>query len=132
AEALEERRLFYVAMTRARERLILSGAAKLEVWPELDGNGSGGGPIAWIGPAVAERDDVAVTFVQPEDLSVPEPSEVRIEDRRGEDDRGGIGEAGPTGEPAPPSAPAPPVAALSYTSPAEDTRRRHPLYTQRG
>ena len=30
AEAQEERRLFYVAMTRARERLILSGAAKLD------------------------------------------------------------------------------------------------------
>ena len=30
AEAREERRLFYVAMTRARERLILSGAARLE------------------------------------------------------------------------------------------------------
>ena len=34
AEAREERRLFYVAMTRARERLILSGAARLEKWPE--------------------------------------------------------------------------------------------------
>ena len=33
AEAREERRLFYVAMTRARERLILSGAARLEAWP---------------------------------------------------------------------------------------------------
>ena len=30
----EERRLFYVAMTRARERLILSGAAKLDSWPQ--------------------------------------------------------------------------------------------------
>ena len=52
AEAREERRLFYVAMTRARERLILSGAAKLEAWPALEGPGGGGGPIAWIGPAV--------------------------------------------------------------------------------
>ena len=84
AEAAEERRLFYVAMTRARERLILSGAAKLEAWPELEDLSShpptpestsrppaprptfgGGGPIAWIGPAVADRDGVAVTFVQP-------------------------------------------------------------------
>ena len=31
AEAREERRLFYVAMTRARERLIVSGAARLEL-----------------------------------------------------------------------------------------------------
>ena len=49
AESREERRLFYVAMTRARERLILSGAAKLDAWPALE-NGGGGGPIAWIGP----------------------------------------------------------------------------------
>ena len=41
-ESREERRLFYVAMTRARERLILSGAAKLDAWPALE-NGGGGG-----------------------------------------------------------------------------------------
>ena len=64
AEAREERRLFYVAMTRARERLILSGAARLEKWPALEGNGGGGGPIAWIGPAVEQRDGVGVTFVR--------------------------------------------------------------------
>ncbi len=45
--AREERRLFYVAMTRARERLILSGAARLEKWGE--GNGV---PMAWLGPAL--------------------------------------------------------------------------------
>ena len=43
----EERRLFYVAMTRARERLVLSGAARLDAW---QGSGAGG-PIGWIGPA---------------------------------------------------------------------------------
>ena len=32
AEEHEERRLFYVAMTRARERLCVSGAAKLDAW----------------------------------------------------------------------------------------------------
>ncbi|MDQ6607661.1 MAG: UvrD-helicase domain-containing protein, partial [Actinomycetota bacterium] len=46
AEQQEERRLFYVAMTRAQERLILSGAAKLEAI------GSGPTPIAWIAPAL--------------------------------------------------------------------------------
>jgi ATP-dependent helicase/nuclease subunit A len=50
AEEAEERRLFYVAMTRARERLVLSGAAKLEGWME-GGTKVGGGPIAWIAPA---------------------------------------------------------------------------------
>jgi ATP-dependent helicase/nuclease subunit A len=48
AAAAEERRLFYVAMTRARERLILSGAANLAgSWA----NGSGA-PIGWLGPAL--------------------------------------------------------------------------------
>jgi ATP-dependent exoDNAse (exonuclease V) beta subunit len=46
--AAEERRLFYVAMTRARERLILSGAAKVEAW----GGPVGGAPIGWLGPAL--------------------------------------------------------------------------------
>jgi ATP-dependent exoDNAse (exonuclease V) beta subunit len=50
AEEAEERRLFYVAMTRARERLVLSGAAKLDGWIE-GGSKVGGGPIAWIAPA---------------------------------------------------------------------------------
>src|SRR5205085_1948790 len=48
--AREERRLFYVAMTRARERLILSGGARLD-----DGswaNGGGSAPIGWLGPAL--------------------------------------------------------------------------------
>jgi len=50
AEEAEERRLFYVAMTRARDRLVLSGAAKLECWVE-GSTKVGGGPIAWIAPA---------------------------------------------------------------------------------
>ena len=70
AEAREERRLFYVAMTRARERLILSGAAKLDAWPALE-NGGGGGPVAWIGPAVEQLEGVEVTFVRPEDVPPP-------------------------------------------------------------
>ncbi len=41
----EERRLFYVAMTRARERLILSGAA------DLQGRSNRSSPIGWIAPA---------------------------------------------------------------------------------
>jgi ATP-dependent helicase/nuclease subunit A len=47
----EERRLFYVAMTRAQERLLLSGAAKFSGW--LDGSGkAGGGPVGWIAPGL--------------------------------------------------------------------------------
>jgi ATP-dependent helicase/nuclease subunit A len=126
AEALEERRLFYVAMTRARERLVLSGAAKLEAWPALDSNGGGGGPIAWIAPALAERDDVDVAFVQPEDLLDPE---MRIEDRRGEPSAPEPETAAPG--PLPPSAPAPPVAALSYTSLADYRRCGYRFYVER-
>ena len=72
-EAAEERRLFYVAMTRAEERLLLSGAVNLGRWEY------GYEPMAWIGPAVvpdiaerteagvAERGgaDVAVALVRP-------------------------------------------------------------------
>ncbi len=61
-ELEEERRLFYVAMTRACERLVLSGAARLQEWPE----GGGDTPMGWIAPAFA---DVAsgVEFVGPEE-----------------------------------------------------------------
>ena len=44
AEAAEERRLLYVAMTRAEERLILSGAQRLE------SNGARE-PLAWVAGA---------------------------------------------------------------------------------
>jgi len=46
-EAAEERRLFYVAMTRAKERLLMSGAATFSDWAE----GNREAPIGWIGEA---------------------------------------------------------------------------------
>ncbi len=46
-ELAEERRLFYVAMTRAKDRLIVSGAAKLEGWHESNRFA----PIGWAGAA---------------------------------------------------------------------------------
>jgi ATP-dependent helicase/nuclease subunit A len=88
AQDSEERRLFYVAMTRARERLVLSGAAKFDGFLEAGGP-TGGGPVAWIAPAFVpelgamleqgggevQRDGVriAVRIGRPEDL-VPEPA----------------------------------------------------------
>jgi ATP-dependent exoDNAse (exonuclease V) beta subunit len=49
AEAEEERRLFYVAMTRAKELLILSGCTDCEKWPSPR---PGGPPIDWIARAI--------------------------------------------------------------------------------
>ena len=50
ADAEEERRLFYVALTRARELLILSGGTDTAKWPAPR---NGGPPIDWIARAVA-------------------------------------------------------------------------------
>ncbi len=63
-EAAEERRLFYVAMTRARERLIVSGAAKLEADGQLAPNGRGA-PIGWVARAL-QHAGVAPVIVRPE------------------------------------------------------------------
>ena len=49
AEAAEERRLLYVAATRAEERLILSGGIDVEKWPAP----RPGGPVLdWLAPAL--------------------------------------------------------------------------------
>jgi ATP-dependent helicase/nuclease subunit A len=47
AEAAEEERIVYVAATRARERLLLSGAVDFQRWPAAQ---PGGAPIAWLAP----------------------------------------------------------------------------------
>ena len=155
AEADEERRLFYVAMTRARERLILSGAAKLEAAPAHGGSDSpppasqptfgGGGPIVWIGPGLAERDDVAIAFVQPGDLAVPEPPPPPpipeppppppIPERAPPSPEPPppppIPEPPPPEPPPPEPPPPPPLAALSYTSLAEYQRCGYRFYAER-
>ncbi|MGZ8648737.1 MAG: 3'-5' exonuclease, partial [Solirubrobacteraceae bacterium] len=59
-EEAEERRLFYVAMTRARERLILSGATDPERRPAPR---TGGAPLDWIAPALLG--DAALTADPP-------------------------------------------------------------------
>jgi ATP-dependent helicase/nuclease subunit A len=55
AEREETLRVFHVAMTRAKERLILSGAANVEKWPDSEK------PIAWLLPAF--RDHAGLTPV---------------------------------------------------------------------
>ncbi|HKG66247.1 MAG TPA: UvrD-helicase domain-containing protein, partial [Solirubrobacteraceae bacterium] len=57
ADAEEERRLLYVAMTRARETLILSGGTDVERWPEPR---PGGAPLDWIVRAIAGGDPHAL------------------------------------------------------------------------
>jgi ATP-dependent helicase/nuclease subunit A len=50
AQGEEEDRILYVAMTRARERLLLSGAVDFERWPEQR---RGAPAISWLGPALS-------------------------------------------------------------------------------
>ncbi len=122
AEAREERRLFYVAMTRARERLILSGAARLEKWPALEGSG---GPIAWIAPAVEPLDRVEITFVRPEDMTVAPVPPVAVPATFASSERV------PAPVPAAPVTGAPAVTALSYSSLAEYRRCGYRFYAER-
>ena len=93
-----------------------------------DGPGGGGGPIAWIGPAVAGLDGVSVTFVAPEDLeAVPPPTPGPGRGTREYD--GFLGQ--PPGEPSPPDAAGPPVTALSYSSLAAYHRCGYRFYAER-
>ncbi len=48
-ERQEESRVFYVAMTRAREHLLLSGAVDFGSWPKESDTAA---PISWLGPAL--------------------------------------------------------------------------------
>jgi ATP-dependent helicase/nuclease subunit A len=70
-ELAEERRLFYVAMTRAKERLIVSGAAKLGAWEE----GNRLAPIGWVGtafvPDIATRASAALAAVAAAPAAAP-------------------------------------------------------------
>jgi ATP-dependent exoDNAse (exonuclease V) beta subunit len=50
-EAEEEDRILYVAMTRARERLLLSGSIDFARWPQAC---AAPPPIAWLAPALSE------------------------------------------------------------------------------
>ncbi|HET9124941.1 MAG TPA: UvrD-helicase domain-containing protein [Solirubrobacteraceae bacterium] len=144
AEEAEERRLFYVAMTRARERLVLSGAAKLEGW--LEGAGKvGGGPIAWIAPAfvpdlpavVAARGGLVtheagrmrVSLLQPGADAEPAPAPPRapLPDSAAPVSRATT--PAPWGAPA--VRPGAPVKTLSYSSLAEYARCGYRFYAER-
>jgi ATP-dependent exoDNAse (exonuclease V) beta subunit len=51
ADAEEEDRVLYVAMTRARGRLLLSGAVDVARWPRQSRTSP---PLAWLGPALVD------------------------------------------------------------------------------
>ena len=69
-DAEEEERVFYVALTRARERLLLSGFADPSRWPP---ERPGCPPIAWLGPALVE--DAARRL----DEATPETADATVE-----------------------------------------------------
>ena len=140
----EERRLFYVAMTRARERLLLSGAAKFSGW--LEGSDkAGGGPVGWIAPAFVA--DLAAVVA--DGGGVVEAGTGRLAVRIGRPEQWRNAEPGPAdpapleptaalaspapAEPAPaPAEPAPsPVAALSYSALQEYRRCGYRFYAER-
>src|SRR5581483_7006408 len=115
SEAREERRIFYVAMTRACDRLILSGAAKLEAWEKEKA------PMGWIGPALISAG------VEP-----------RFVDAASEQAAPGVSSPGrdATGQltapaPLPPLPEAPPLTRLSYSSLEEYARCGYRFYVER-
>ena len=150
-DAEEEARLFYVAVTRAREQLILSGAAPCDPWPDAR---PGAPPISWLGPAfvpdigsrcapdgeprsTAEHDDisVAVTIARPH-LLAELPTSTTDADRAGggEDARAPAGRRvcahpEPTG-PARSNAGAP-VETLSYTALSQHSQCGYRFYLER-
>jgi ATP-dependent helicase/nuclease subunit A len=153
AESQEEDRVFYVALTRARERLILSGAADPSRWPR---EAPGCPPLAWLGPALVPDVAERLSAATPETaVTTPDDGSVRVvlntpatlgaalrDDFRapGAEVAGG---AAPD-EPAmpsdvPPAAAAPPAVApvvpvpgpLSYTALAAYQRCGYRFYTQR-
>ena len=120
AEAAEERRIFYVAMTRAQERLILTGAAKLDDdggVPDRSENGPCA-PIGWVAPALKAGG------VEPQILSTEE-----LVERDGEPLPPTAFELPAPAEPiAPPASPAP---SLSYSSLASYERCGYRFYLER-
>jgi ATP-dependent helicase/nuclease subunit A len=145
--AREEDRVAYVALTRARDRLILSGAASFAGWPREAGT-----PIAWLGPALVP--DIAALIGEgggtrvvegaggvpvrlelrgpgdPGDLPSPARARTPTGGGAGEPDErpGAIGEPpAPAVEPAPP----PDLPSISYSSLADYERCRYRYHLQR-
>ncbi len=149
AEAEEERRLFYVAMTRARERLILSGCVDCERLPEPR---PGGPPIDWISRALLDDVRGAVAAAETETERRWEARPARVLVRRNAPDTlgtvlrhaslapaarpraGAPGTALPEAPvvlPDPPSRPRPAPQLLSYSSLRDYARCGYRFYLER-
>jgi len=68
AESLEEQRIVYVALTRARRRLLLSGGVDFGSWPA---DVPGAAPIAWLAPALVP--ELAALVQDPALAQAPRP-----------------------------------------------------------
>ena len=79
AQAREEDRIMYVAMTRARERLLLSGAVDFAGWPR---ERPGAAPIAWLGSALVPELPVLCAMLCEPASCRPTISRARIERSR--------------------------------------------------
>jgi ATP-dependent exoDNAse (exonuclease V) beta subunit len=131
AWAREERRLFYVAMTRARERLLLSGAARMDTWAK----GNQGTPIDWLAPALIP--DIAteqtcrttplgvrVTFFDSAPPGRPNPVSAAV--------RAGLSGQSATAAHAPLEEPVQaPVATISYSALEQHERCGYRFYVER-
>jgi ATP-dependent exoDNAse (exonuclease V) beta subunit len=113
AERAEEDRILYVAMTRARERLLLSGASAIDRWGSETGT-----PLGWVGPALVEalpREHPAVLRVEADGRQLP----VRVVVAEATAERAleaAPVAAGPTGAPSP----WPPAPRAAHPGPSSD------------
>jgi ATP-dependent helicase/nuclease subunit A len=135
----EERRVFYVAMTRAREHLIVSGATDLEKWPEPKRLGA---PMDWIwralapdlrelGPSGVSSRGVRCVVCSPSGVEETLPRESWAPSAAGSDNG-----AAPAGVQPPLLAPveaagAPPLGRLSYSSLESYRRCGYRFYLER-
>ena len=145
AASAEEERIIYVAMTRARERLILSGAARFASWPS-----EGRTAISWLGPAlvpdlaaraaagggICELDaaggaPLSLTLCTPELAGALLWPDVDAAAAPAVAGTAGDGGEPPAGAPAPLRVAAPPPSTLSYTAIAEYERCPYRYHLQR-
>ena len=148
ADEAEEQRVMHVAMTRAEERLILSGAARLgDNWPQ---RGPGAAPISWIAPALVPdvaaldpRDPVRDHGLVRSVLNSPASDVLRLEAPApvapGEQLALALNGGAPVNAPAPAVAPAEPAAlapappaALSYSSLTRYAQCPYRFHLERG